>query len=170
MNHFPVPISEEQRQKVANMPAIQRAFEFLALGEEYSARREWHHAIDNMTSYQMQMAASLAAEKNWHDRAILALGKAKAYDDLETRFPLIHQGMLENYAGKRGLHLAWMYGVIRTESAFWEDARSPAGALGLMQVMPRTGQETARRLGLKNFNTNQLLQAEAQHAPSAAST
>lgn len=160
MNHFPVPINGEQRQKVAEMPAIQRAFEFLALGEEYNARREWHHALEYMTSYQMQIAASLAADRGWHDRAILALGKAKAYDDLETRFPVIHRDTLEEYAGKRGIDLAWMYGVIRTESAFWEDARSPAGALGLMQVMPRTGRETARRIGMKNFDSNQLLQAE----------
>jgi len=160
MNHFPIPVVKDHRQRVAEMPAIRRAFEFLALGEEYAARREWHHALNSMTSYQIQIAASLAAERNWHDRAILALGKAKAYDDLETRFPVIHRDTLEKYAGKRGLDLSWVYGVIRSESAFWEDARSPAGALGLMQVMPKTGHETARRLGMKNFHTNLLLQAE----------
>ncbi len=160
MNNFPMPISQEQREQIAQMPSMRRAFEFLVLGEEYAARREWHHALTHMTSHQMQVAASLAAARGWHDRAILALGKAKAYDDLETRFPLIHHSTLEQYANKHDLDLSWVYGVIRTESAFWEDARSPAGALGLMQVMPRTGQETARQLGMKNFNTSALLKAE----------
>jgi len=160
MNDFPLPVTQEQRDRVARLPAVQRAFEFLQLGEEYAARREWHHALEHMTSYQMQIAASLAAEKNWHDRAILALGKAQAYDDLATRFPVIHHDTLSRYAGKRGIDVAWMYGIIRTESAFWEDARSPAGALGLMQVMPRTARETARRLGMGNISTQSLLKAE----------
>jgi soluble lytic murein transglycosylase len=41
-----------------------------------------------------------------------------------------------------------------------EDAQSPAGALGLMQVMPATGRETAQTLGLKKFYTSHLLQAD----------
>lgn len=38
--------------------------------------------------------------------------------------------------------------VIQTESGFHNFARSRAGALGLMQVMPATGQGLARELGL----------------------
>lgn len=159
MNHFPVPVTEEQRQKVADTPALSRAFEFLALGEEYNARREWHHMLGNMTSFQMQIAAELAADRGWHDQAILAMGRAKAYDDLKVRFPVLYHDALQKYASKHNLDLAWVYGLIRSESAFWEDARSPAGALGLMQVMPRTGKETARKIGMKNFSSNQLLEA-----------
>lgn len=160
MNHFPVPIADEQLQKVAELPAVRRAFEFLELGEQYPARREWHHALTRMTSYQMQAAAQLASERDWHDRAILALGRAKAYDNLEQRFPVIHRDALENHARKHDLDMAWVYALIRAESAFWEDARSPAGALGLMQVMPATGRDTARRIGLNNFSTSQLLEPE----------
>lgn len=160
MNHFPVPITDEQRKSVAEMPAIRRASEFMALGEEYAARREWHHALERMTGLQMQIAAELAAQRGWHDRAILAMGRAKAYDDLEIRFPVIHRDTLEKHADKHDLDLSWVYGLIRSESAFWEDARSPAGALGLMQVMPNTGKQTARRLGMKDFSNDKLLEAE----------
>lgn len=41
-----------------------------------------------------------------------------------------------------------VYGIIREESAFDVTALSHAGARGLMQLMPATGREIARRLGL----------------------
>jgi soluble lytic murein transglycosylase len=34
-----------------------------------------------------------------------------------------------------------IYGLIRRESMFDEAARSPSGALGLMQIMPETGRQ-----------------------------
>lgn len=41
------------------------------------------------------------------------------------------------------------------------DARSPAGALGLMQLMPATGAEVARMLKLPKPSARALLQADA---------
>jgi soluble lytic murein transglycosylase len=46
--------------------------------------------------------------------------------------------------------------LIRQESLFDTRARSVAGAIGLMQVMPGTGRELARRDGLSGFATRQL--------------
>jgi soluble lytic murein transglycosylase len=67
---------------------------------------------------------------------------------------------LKNHATKNQLDPAWVFALVRAESAFIEDVRSPAGALGLMQVMPKTGEMTARRLGMNNFTTNHLTRAE----------
>jgi soluble lytic murein transglycosylase len=39
--------------------------------------------------------------------------------------------------------------VMHTESGFYNFARSPVGALGLMQIMPATGEMLAREAGLK---------------------
>lgn len=160
MNHFPLPENLKDKQVVLETAAIQRARELYLLGKYYPARREWHHALNRMTRLQMQMAAMIAEEWGWFDRAIFTLGKAKIYDDLVLRFPLLYQDLLHDYASRRVLDLGWMYGLVRAESAFVEDARSPAGALGLMQVMPKTGKETARSIGLKNFSKGKLLEAE----------
>ena len=46
--------------------------------------------------------------------------------------------------------------VIREESVYNPDAVSPAGALGLMQVMPQTGQMIAGRLGGESFSRERL--------------
>lgn len=46
--------------------------------------------------------------------------------------------------------------VIREESVYNPDAVSPAGALGLMQVMPQTGRMVATRLGAEPFSRERL--------------
>jgi soluble lytic murein transglycosylase-like protein len=49
-------------------------------------------------------------------------------------------GHAEDAADATGLDVALIMGVMRVESSFREDAESGAGAVGLMQVMPSTGE------------------------------
>ncbi len=160
LNHAPLQNDDEKLRAVAELPAVVRARELYSLGMTYSARREWYHLLRKMSSEQMRMAALIAADWGWHDRTILTLGKAEAFDDLVLRFPLPHRPLLEKYAEKRGLDLSWVYALARAESAFMVDARSPAGALGLMQVMPATGRQTAMSIGFRTFHTSYLLRAD----------
>ncbi len=160
MNHYPLPENKEEFARIESSPAIKRAYEFFKLGSGYSARREWYHALSRMTTYQMQMAAALVAQWGWHDRAIFTMARAKAYDNLELRFPILFDDLFDKYAKKRNIDRSWIYGLARAESAFIEDVKSPAGALGLMQVMPKTGAMTAKRIGLKGFRTSKLTQAK----------
>jgi soluble lytic murein transglycosylase len=47
--------------------------------------------------------------------------------------------------------------VIRTESAFNPLARGTSGEIGLMQLMPKTAEYIARRIGMKNFKGEHTL-------------
>lgn len=51
---------------------------------------------------------------------------------------------------------AWVYGLIRQESRFVMDARSVAGASGLMQLMPATARYVAKRIGMTDFSPSRV--------------
>lgn len=159
-NHIPIKSAGAIRDDLYSMPAIARIKELLALDERVSAIREWQSLLQRLDDEQLQEAALLASEWNWHDRVIVTLGQGKYYDDLKLRFPLNYEKQLQWYSNKNSLDLAWVFALVRAESAFVETARSPAGALGLMQVMPATGKMTARRLGWKSFSKKMLLDAD----------
>jgi soluble lytic murein transglycosylase len=160
MEHKPLPDNPEDKQKIIAMPGIQRAQELREIGDKRLARREWNFALSHMTSYQQEIAAGLAADWGWYGEAILTMGHAHTYDDLEVRFPIPYESLINENAAKQQLDQGWVYALVRSESAFIEDASSPAGALGLMQVMPRTGKLTARSMGIKHFRAAHLLEAE----------
>jgi soluble lytic murein transglycosylase len=67
---------------------------------------------------------------------------------LRIYYPLDYDEVIRAHADQARLPLHLVYAMIRQESAFDPRARSRAGARGLMQVMPATGRELARRLGL----------------------
>ena len=157
LTHRPVGYSTKNMDKIEKIPAILRARELLALKRASDARREWNYAVARMSHPQMLTAARLASEWQWPDRAILTLAQAKYWDDLELRFPLTHQELVINQAQKHKINPAWAFAVIRQESAFTPDAKSHAGAIGLMQLMPRTARQVARRLRVSMRNTRTAL-------------
>jgi soluble lytic murein transglycosylase len=72
--------------------------------------------------------------------------------------PHAYAGLVEAAARKYGLEPELLFAVMRVESAFNHRVQSSAGAIGLMQIMPRTGSRIAVRLGVKDFEPSQLLQ------------
>lgn len=55
--------------------------------------------------------------------------------------PALWQGIIDKAANTFGLPAALIAAVIKTESSFIPEATSPAGAQGLMQIMPQTQKE-----------------------------
>ena len=160
MNHHPLPEDIGSMNKVAHLPGILRARELFIIYGDHTARLEWQHALRPMTNYQKQMAAILASEWGWYDRTIFTMTAANALDDLDLRFPITYRDEIEKYANKRNLDAGWILALMKSESAFMEKVKSPAGALGLMQIMPATGKSTAKKIGMKKFRTSDLLIAQ----------
>jgi soluble lytic murein transglycosylase len=133
--------------------AIQRARELYALGFIGDARREWQWALeDDLSKTQLPALAQLAQQWKWYDLAIIAAAKAGIHNDIKLRFPLAYRPAVLSAARKARLNSAWIWAIMRQESAFMPAARSCAGALGLMQLMPTTGKSLARDLHLHTTN------------------
>lgn len=141
-------------------PGLLRARELYFVGFMLQARREWYRARQPLSPEELAAAAVLASRWGWHDRAIAAAAAARRYDDLELRFPLLHREQVMEVARRFRLDPALIYGIMRQESAFMQDARSSVGALGLMQLMPATGRATARLLRMPRPTAASLLRPE----------
>lgn len=148
LNHKPMAIDPKVMQKVRNTAGIRRALEFHARGQIADGRREWYHVSRLFSREELVAQARLGYEMEWYFPAIRAISQAQYWDDLDVRFPMAHQRTLTREARNRGLHSSWVFAITRQESGFMADARSGVGAMGLMQLMPATAKETARRYGI----------------------
>ncbi len=79
---------------------------------------------------------------------------------LRIIYPFPFREMVLAEARERDLDPFFVAGLIRRESAFDPGAVSPAGAIGLMQVVPRTGEALARGEGVRPFETRMLTDPE----------
>lgn len=75
---------------------------------------------------------------------------------LRVVYPLPYRDAITAEAARHGIDPFLAAGLIRQESLFNARAVSPAGAVGLMQVMPATGERLARRLGISGFEPAML--------------
>ncbi|MCG2574048.1 lytic transglycosylase domain-containing protein [Acinetobacter sp. ME22] len=127
--------------------------------------REWNWAVRQAYLREddglLLAAAQRAADMGWYDRAIYAANRTinKHNDRLSYLTP--HQNTVVSYSQNVGLDPAWAYGLMRQESRFVTHARSSVGAGGLMQIMPETAKQVAKKMGetynpavLTDMNTN----------------
>ncbi|MCO4321294.1 transglycosylase SLT domain-containing protein [Aliidiomarina quisquiliarum] len=139
--HYETAALEQLRHK----PSMQRAMELYALDRTLAARREWN-VIGYRGSYEEQVLSAIFAHENGrYEEAIFGLARTGLFNDVERRFPLAFKELLSTHAENQGLDPAWVFAIVRRESAFRTDAISPAGARGLMQVMPETANYLVRR-------------------------
>ena len=81
---------------------------------------------------------------------LLVLGAAFCFSNflyVHYRYPLKYRDLIEKNAADFGLEPSLVASVIFEESRFKADAKSGAGAQGLMQIMPDTASFIAKNLG-----------------------
>jgi soluble lytic murein transglycosylase len=81
-------------------------------------------------------------------------------DVLRIIFPLDYWNLITKYSAEHDLDPYLVAALMAQESTFTPEIKSAANAYGLMQLMPPTGRQYARKLGIRRFTTSMLTQAE----------
>ncbi|WP_082576583.1 lytic transglycosylase domain-containing protein [Lysobacter sp. Root604] len=142
--------SAAAKATIARDPAVLRAMGLYKIERKSWAVREWDDALSRFDNDQRRIAVEVAQSHGWFDRAVFSLGKGNP-EELRLynlRFPLHHDATIRRESAKNNLDPAWVAAEIRAESVFDPNARSGANAMGLMQVVPATGANVSKRLGL----------------------
>ena len=108
--------------------------------------------------------AELTGRRN-DARAMLQIGKTALARGLALdvyAFPTI--GIPQHSPIGPEIERSIIYSVARTESAFDQRDKSPANAVGLMQVTPEAGRDTAKRFGVSLRLGSDGLRSRLQYA------
>ena len=168
----PAPATAPEMIQVKNNPILQSALYAIRIGLRPDGVREWNYGtsfVDSqgrkgrMSDREKLAAAQWACEQEVWDRCINT-SERSAQADVLHRYPTPYKSEVLEKTKDIRLDPAFVYGLIRQESRFIIDARSSVGASGLMQIMPTTAKWTAKKLGLKNFQVDQLNHRETNIA------
>lgn len=162
--------------------AVTRSAALLAAGQQRAAASALLNSVSNMTDYRdIPLRAALAqeAERLGLTRAAILIADDLVADDLldfgvwPHREPTLHRAapaallrlaypdsaygdLIRAAATQHGVPQDLLFAVVREESRFEPGVGSSAGAVGLTQVMPETGQHLAGQLGLADFAVEDL--------------
>jgi soluble lytic murein transglycosylase len=148
--------SEEELEAARRDPGLARALELIRLGLRNEGVKEWQFAIRYYDDPQLVAAAEIARRDGVYDRAIHTAERTVNLHNFALRYPVPYRDLFGEYAKSNGLDEAWVLGLVRQESRFISEARSSAGAAGLMQVMPRTARFVATRIGMRNYRAKSV--------------
>lgn len=137
-------------------PGFQLALKFFEMNMRFEGVREWNWQLRGMNDRQLLAAAEFARKKGVLDRMINTSSRTKKEMNFQQRFPTPFSDKMKVASAELGLDVSWVYGLIRQESRFIMDARSTAGASGLMQLMPSTARLVAKKIGLANYHSSKI--------------
>lgn len=138
----------------------------IAVDEKPFAEKVINHIVEDLKKRSVKSEDAWMAVSSAYARAGLYLPLFSAIGSLEPQvkdqllndhpdllFPQPYKDLVSDSSTKSGIPSEFIYSIIRQESAFNPEARSPADAFGLMQLLPSVAKQLAHR--------NQLPYSEA---------
>ena len=153
-------ISDKDYQRVKNYPGFLRVNELFALQRNKEGVKEWWHVLKQLPESDRYIAARMANLNGWNQIALSTTGYIAHQDDLQLRFPQFYLSAVQKQANSYNLMPEFIYAIIRQESMFRPDAKSYAGAMGLMQLMPATANMLIQQDSLPQAYSNKLKEPE----------
>ena len=135
---------------------------FLMLGYKKTAKKYFHQANDDFKKLLVYQKIGIQI-MNTHLKYYYLkhyLKRTKKETDiftasnlgLKTLFPLPYLKFVQKQAKRFNIEPSRIYALMKQESEFRANVGSPAGAQGLMQVMPATAKDLNRREKIKKLN------------------
>ncbi|MFN8483956.1 MAG: transglycosylase SLT domain-containing protein [Anaerolineae bacterium] len=156
------------RQAVENDPDVAHARALFEQGLRDVALKHLRLARDRarhdpLRLYQVARVASAmggeAAGTSAADLLVADLGTSPAslpFEILAQVYPRPYSDLVAQAASEQGVDANLLYAIMRQESRFEPSVVSAAGARGLAQVMPTTGESVARAMGMTDFDAADL--------------
>ena len=167
------PTLQRQPPPAVSIPTAGRIGSLLSLGlnrealnELQYAQRVWGDSPQIQATIAVahrrlgNIRAGINAMKRAYPQYLAAGGETMPTEILKVIFPVDHWPLLQKYAKERGLDPFLVAALVAQESNFDPVVVSHANAYGLMQILPSTGRQYARRLGVRPFSANRLKDAE----------
>ncbi|HEY1326059.1 MAG TPA: transglycosylase SLT domain-containing protein [Casimicrobiaceae bacterium] len=138
---------------------VQRVVKLMELDLRAEALREWAYIVREQPDDRLLLAAEFARRAGLYDRAINAAERTSVRHDFGMRYPTPFRAEFTAAARDQGVDEALLYGIARQESRFVPDIVSSAGAVGLMQIMPRTARWVAGKMARTDLSPAQIASA-----------
>ncbi|MCW9032952.1 MAG: lytic transglycosylase domain-containing protein [Rhodospirillales bacterium] len=161
LNHKPSfdwslpPLNKERLTNLLKTKGAQRALALFQIGEYHKGERELRGLYSRVDKRLVEVILSLATRANMPSLAMrlgnmLASSGRGQYDSASYPLP--------GWVPKDGFKVdkALLFAIMRQESGFNPEAKSYAGARGLMQLMPRTASFVAKDRRFRHRNNKML--------------
>ena len=156
-SHIDLVVDESIQRDLKQRLDLRRARELVEVNMPGRSRSEWRTAIKSMSAKEKTQAGHLAASWGLATSSIQTAVNSSARDDMDILYPRAYEKSVNAMAKRYSIDPAWIYGVIRQESLFMSDVRSSANAYGLMQLLPATAKQTARKNKIKHRGYSDLI-------------
>lgn len=159
----PIPVAAADRWA--------RAQALRTIAFDASAEQELKNAFFATSSPRFLLEAAQAAFEQGHFGAGMAYARivvpsfdSRKFSEVpiaawKALFPLPYEAALRREAAKNNFDPMFAAGLIRQESTFQADAVSHANAIGLMQVLPKTGKLLAKQIKVR-YAKNKLFEPD----------
>jgi soluble lytic murein transglycosylase len=111
-------------------------------------------------SRQGELRRGINLMRRTYPQFLTASGQELPVEILEVIFPLTYWDAIQRHSKVHGLDPYLVAALIAQESTFDPKIKSPANAVGLMQIVPATGRRMAQAAGMKKFTPAMLTDPE----------
>jgi soluble lytic murein transglycosylase len=165
--------TEETKQLLAAEPSFKKTLELVHLDMKKEAAADLWYLQDRLPRKRgtlIGLSKAFFELGDYYRSLILVLRNYERYleggrpqvpaDLWQLAYPQGYWDSIVAYSRKYGQDPYFIAAIIREESQFREEALSPAGARGVMQVMPATGEWIASAIRLQRFDKTRLFESD----------